>query len=241
MCLDGRVTCEGVSAAYGPEAPIVLHDVSFTVAPGERVAVVGPSGSGKSTLVRLLSGTMDPTDGVIRLDGIALTDLPRSTFHANVGVVEQDIQLFAGTVIDNLTMWDETVGLPTVMEAARAAEIHDVIAALPGGYEALLESGGTNLSGGERQRIELARALVRRPSVLVLDEATSMLDPLTERAVMDNLRRRGCTCLIVAHRLSSIRDCDRIIVLQAGRIVEQGQHAGLLAQAGVYAALIRAA
>jgi len=238
--LTGHIAFEAVSACYGPGAPLVLRDLFFRIAPGERVAFVGATGSGKSTLLRLLSRTIDPAAGRILFDGQDLAALPPEAFAASVSVVEQETQIFAGSVADNLTMWDPTCDPAAVAEACRDACIHDTIAALPGGYAARLDEGGLNLSGGQRQRLEIARALVKRPTVMILDEATSALDPVTEKTVMDNLRRRGCTCVIVAHRLSTIRDCDRIHVLEGGGVIEQGTHEALLAAGGRYAALVAA-
>ena len=239
-CTPHAVMFENVTAGYGPGTPDVLHGISFTVCHNERVAFVGASGSGKSTLLRLLSNALEPRSGRILLGGCDARAIPPEALPTALGVVEQELVVFAGTVLDNLTLWDPAANQAAVTEAAGDAELHAVLAAMPGSYHAEVAEGGGNLSGGQRQLLEIARALVPQPSVLVMDEATSALDALTEQRVMDNIRRRGCTCLMVAHRLSTVRDCDRIYVLEAGRVVEMGDHAALMALHGVYAGLVAA-
>ena len=238
--LDGRLEFDQVTFGYTPLGPPIISELSLTVVPGSRIAVVGGSGSGKSTVGRLAVGLFEPWSGRVLLDGKPRAELPRAVVAASVAYVDQDPCLFEGTVRDNLTLWDDAVADDAVVAAMRDAAIFDVITARPGGVNSRVREGGRNFSGGQRQRLELARALVGNPTLLVLDEATSALDPETERAITDNLRRRGCACLIVAHRLSTIRGADEILVLEQGRIAERGRHHDLLALDGHYAALIGA-
>lgn len=236
--LDGTLEFEHVSFSYSPLSEPVIKDLSLTVVPGRRVAVVGGSGSGKSTLGRLLTGLYAPGEGQILLDGRPREEISRTVLAASLAYVDQDISLFEGTVRDNLTLWNDDVSDEAVTAALRDAAVFDTVMTRPGGVHSPVLEGGRNFSGGQRQRLELARALATEPTLLVLDEATSALDPETERTIMDNLRRRGCACLIIAHRLSTVRDADEIVVLQQGRIVERGTHEELLALGGHYTALI---
>ncbi|MEU3344607.1 NHLP family bacteriocin export ABC transporter peptidase/permease/ATPase subunit [Streptomyces sp. NPDC006700] len=237
--LHGHVELENITFGYSPLDKPLLTGFDLTVGPGRQVALVGGSGSGKSTVSRLISGLYTPWDGVIRIDGLRLEDIPRGALAASVSFVDQDVFLFEGTVRDNVALWDPSIPDDAVVEALRDAALYEVVTRRPGGIHSRVEQDGRNFSGGQRQRLEIARALVRRPSILVLDEVTSALDAETEQTVMDNLRRRGCACVVIAHRLSTVRDSDEIVVLQHGTVVERGRHGELVARGGAYAALVR--
>ena len=220
------------------EAPL-LDEFSLVVEPGKRIALVGASGSGKSTVARLAAGLFHPWSGEILLGGRPLVEWPRDELAATLAFVDQDVVLFEGTIRENLSLWDKSVSDTAIDAALRDAAIEDEIAAREGGLDARLEEGARNLSGGQRQRLEIARALARSPALLILDEATSALDPASEALVEANVRRRGLTCLVIAHRLSTVRDADEILVLERGVVLERGTHAELAAiPEGRYAALV---
>lgn len=237
--LKGHVELDRITFGYNPLDAPLLQDFSLTVGPGQQVALVGGSGSGKSTVSRLVSGLHAPWAGAIRIDGMRLEDIPRGALAASVSFVDQDVFLFEGTVRDNVTLWDPSITDEAVVAALQDAAVHEVVARRPGGIHSRVEQDGRNFSGGQRQRLEIARALVRRPSVMVLDEVTSALDAVTEQIIIDNLRRRGCACVVIAHRLSTVRDSDEIVVLDRGTVVERGRHDHLVAAQGPYAALVK--
>jgi ATP-binding cassette, subfamily C, bacterial len=236
--LQGYVELRNLTFGYNRLGEALISDLNLTLKPGQRVALVGGSGSGKSTVAKLVTGLYESWSGEILLDNIPRQEIPRSVLSNSLAMVEQEIFLFAGTVRENLTLWDTTVPDEDLIRACQDAAIHDLILNMPGGYNAQLSEGGMNLSGGQRQRLEIARALVRNPAILVLDEATSALDAETELIIDRNLRRRGCSCIVVAHRLSTIRDCDEIIVLARGKVVQRGRHNELRTQKGLYSRLM---
>ncbi|MBD2385852.1 NHLP family bacteriocin export ABC transporter peptidase/permease/ATPase subunit [Cylindrospermum sp. FACHB-282] len=237
--LKGYVEFRNVTFGYSRVDAPLIKDLSFQLKPGQRVALVGGSGSGKSTVAKLVAGLYQPWSGEILFDGIPRNQISRAVLSNSLSMVEQEIFLYGGSVRDNLTLWDETVPNSQLMRACTEAAIHEAILALPGGYEGNLLEGATNLSGGQRQRLEIARALVNDPAILVMDEATSALDAETEKIIDHNLRRRGCSCIIVAHRLSTIRDCDEIIVLEQGEVVQRGTHKEMSLVDGPYRRLIQ--
>ena len=237
--LSGRIELQRVSFGYSPQKPPIVKDFSFSLHSGESIAFVGPSGCGKSTISKVVSGLYHPWGGAVLLDGVPIEQIPPAVMHASVATVSQNIMLFSGTVRDNLKMWNSAIRDEDMIAAAKDACIHDFIMQQPGGYNYQLSENAVNLSGGQRQRIEIARALTVNPTILIMDEATSALDPIVEKNIMDNIQRRGCTCIIVAHRLSAIRDCNEIVVMSGGKIIQRGTHDALKNEDGFYRRFIQ--
>jgi ABC-type bacteriocin/lantibiotic exporter with double-glycine peptidase domain len=238
VALTGAINLENVSFRYGELAPLVVRDVSVDIEPGQFVALVGPSGSGKSTLASLLLALYRPTSGRILYDGRDLAGLDTRSVRTQFGVVMQRPYIFGASVRDNVTLTDPGLPLDAVIEAAKLAQIHDELTAMPMGYETLLSDAGASISGGQRQRIALARALVRNPSIVLLDEATSALDAVTEARVQEAIETLRCTRIVIAHRLSTIVKADLILMMKDGAIVERGTHQELFARRGPYYDLV---
>lgn len=236
--LSGNIELKNVTFGYSKLEEPLIKDFSLKMKTGDRVALVGASGCGKSTVSKLVSGLHEPWSGEILFDGKPRRAYPRDVMTGSLAVVDQDIILFEGTVSDNIKMWDESIKDFEVILAARDAQIHEDISTLPGAYSHKLVSGGKNLSGGQRQRLEIARVLSQDPTIIILDEVTSALDARTEYNVVNAIRDRGITCIVIAHRLSTVRDCDEIIVLDKGEVVERGTHDELMAKSGLYAELV---
>ncbi len=237
--LRGEIQLRNVTFGYDRSLPPVLDHLSMTIKAGERVAFVGFSGCGKSTIAKLISGLYEPWEGEILLDGIPLREVNRAVMNNSLSVVNQEITLFEGTIADNIKMWDESIEDFSMVMAAHDAQIHQEIAERPGAYQSRMAENGKNFSGGQRQRIEIATALAKDPSILIMDEGTSALDPKTEQLVMQHIRGLGITMVLIAHRLSTIRDCDSIYVMEKGRVLQQGTHEELLQQEGLYRELMK--
>lgn len=226
--LEGRIELSGIAFGYNPNLAPVVSGIDVVVEPGRSVAFVGGSGSGKSTIVKLVLGLYQAQEGTIRFDSKTAFELPRESLALSMAAASQVPSILSGTVRENITFFDDSIDQTEVIKAAQDACIHDDITRMPNGYASVLDESGGNISGGQRQRIMIARALANRPNILILDEATSALDTLVEKRIMENIRRRSCTVIIVAHRLSTIRDCDEIVVLEKGVIVERGSHQALM-------------
>ena len=237
--LGGLLEMKHVTFGYSPIQPPLIEDFNLRVEPGHSVALVGPSGCGKSTLAKLISGLYKPWSGEILFDGRPIESIPNEELTNSVAVIDQNVVLFDDTIAQNIRMWDPSIEDFTLMMACNDAEIRADIVRRPEGFDTKIVKGGQNFSGGQRQRFEIATALAREPIVLIMDEATSALDPKTEDEVMKRIRRMGPTQVIVAHRLSTIRDCDEIIVMDQGKILQRGRHEELIAQEGFYQKLMK--
>ena len=237
--LRGEIELRNVTFGYDRSLPPILNHFSLKINAGESVAFVGFSGCGKSTITKLISGLYEPWEGEILLDGVPLKQVNRALLINSLSVVNQDITLFEGTIAANIKMWDESIEDFSMVMAANDAQIHKDIAERPGAYNSMLNENGKNFSGGQRQRIEIATALAKDPTILVLDEATSALDPKTEELVMQHISNMGITQVMVAHRLSTIRDCNQIYVMENGQILQHGTHSELMQQEGLYSELMK--
>lgn len=236
--LSGNIEIKNVTFGYSRLAEPLIKDFSMSLKSGSRVAFVGPSGCGKSTVSKLISGLYKPWSGEILFDGKPMSKIDRSVFTGSLAVVDQDIILFEDTIANNIKMWDNSIEDFEMIMAARDAQLHEDIMQREGGYQYKLTEGGKDFSGGQRQRMEIARVLAQDPTIIILDEATSALDAKTEYDVVKSIKDRGITCIVVAHRLSTIRDCDEIIVMDQGNVVERGTHEELMKNGGAYTQLV---